>query len=329
MKIRTLERGERGAVLELLDRWELPDGWRGREFFARYMELDPSFREENFWVAERDGRLVACVQIFPRPLRLGDGVVSLGGIGSVFTHPDYRSAGIAGAVLARAEGAMRERGMALGLLFTARLTFYAQFGWVPWPMANALYIRESDAPPSDGAVRIERFEPDRDLDALSTLHADYSAPRPGTVVRDGDAWKASLRLAGNPDEDFHVAWSGDAPVAYARFIELEKHPILAEFGRTSDSAGADALATLLADAFVQRGGAYGPAPGDAALEAALVARGIRVQPLGDPNAMLRCLDSKALCGAAGVDPVPGESDEDLLRRVLPPDRTLFWPADRF
>jgi hypothetical protein len=51
--------------------------------------------------------------------------------------------------------------------------------------------------------------------------------------------------------------------------------------------------------------------------------------MGDPNAMLRCLDPKALCAAAGVDPRPGERDEDLLRRVLPPERTLFWPADRF
>jgi GNAT superfamily N-acetyltransferase len=329
MKIRTLEPGERDGVLQLLDRWELPDGWRGRDFFARYMNFDPSFREENFWVAERDGRLVSCVQVFPRPLRLGEGVVSLGGIGSVFTHPEHRSGGIASAVLARAEDAMRERGMALGLLFTGRLTFYAQFGWVPWPMANALYIRESDAPESNGAVRVEPFEPTRHFDAVSDLHAAYSAGRPGTVVRDTDAWKGNLRLAGNPDEDFRVAVSADLPVAYARFIALEGHPILAEFGRASDPAGADALATLLVEAFAERGGAYGPSPADGVLESALAARGIRVQPLGDPNAMLRCLDAKALCAAAGVDVLPGESDEDLLRRVLPPDRTLFWPADRF
>lgn len=329
MKIRTLEPGERDGVLELLDGWDLPDGWRGRDFFARYMEFDPSFREENFWVAEQSGRLVSCVQIFPRPLRLAEGVVSLGGIGSVFTHPEHRSGGIASAVMARAEDAMRERGMALGLLFTGRLTFYAQFGWVPWPMANALYICESDAHEPNGAVRVEPFESLRHLQAVSELHAAYSAARPGTLVRDADSWEGSLRLAGNPDEDFRVALSADGPVAYARFIALEGHPILAEFGRASDPAGADALATLLVEAFAERGGAYGPSPADRPLESALGARGIRVQPLGDPNAMLRCLDAKALCAAAGVDPLLGESDEDRLRRVLPPDRTLFWPTDRF
>lgn len=307
----------------------MPDGWRGRDFFARYMDLDPSFRDENFWVAETDGRLVSCVQIFPRPVRAGEGVVSMGGIGSVFTHPDHRSAGIASAVLARAEEAMRERGMALGLLFTGRLTFYAQFGWVPWPMANALYILEAPAAGADGGVRVEPFERDRHLDAVRRLHAGYSSSRAGTVVRDDEAWEGNLRFAGNPDEDFRVALAGDGPVAYARFIALEGHPILAEFGRSEDDAGAEGLASLLVEAFAERGGAYGPSPADPALAAALTARGVRIQAMGDPNAMLRCLDPKALCAAAGVDPRPGESDEALLRRVLPPERTLFWPADRF
>ena len=56
------------AVLELLDPWDVGDGWRGRDFFRRYMELDPSYRDENFWVADDAGRLVSCVQVFPRRL---------------------------------------------------------------------------------------------------------------------------------------------------------------------------------------------------------------------------------------------------------------------
>ena len=148
MEIRTLEPGERDAVLQLLDRWEMPDGWRGYDFFARYMECDPSFSEENFWVAEEGGRLVSCVQIFPRPLRLSEGVVPLGGIGSVFTDPEHRSGGRARAVIARAEEAMRERGMALGLLFTERITFYAQFGWCPGPSRTPCTSAKEIRPPA-------------------------------------------------------------------------------------------------------------------------------------------------------------------------------------
>ena len=76
MKIRTLGSGEREAVLELLDSWELPDGWRGRDFFRRYIEYDSAYRDDNFWVAEDRGRLVSCVQVFPRGEPSGTGCES-------------------------------------------------------------------------------------------------------------------------------------------------------------------------------------------------------------------------------------------------------------
>ena len=43
MEISTLTRSGRDAVLDLLDLWELPDGWRGRDFFRRPMERDPTY----------------------------------------------------------------------------------------------------------------------------------------------------------------------------------------------------------------------------------------------------------------------------------------------
>ncbi|MBW2235656.1 MAG: GNAT family N-acetyltransferase [Deltaproteobacteria bacterium] len=327
MEIRTLKAGERGQVLDLLDCWELPDGWRGRDFFRRYMEQDPSFRDENFWVAEERERLVCCVQIFPRAVRVGTGAVPMGGIGSVFTHPDARSSGTASAVLRRAEEAMRERGMSLGMLFTGRVGFYERLGWRAWPLANALYIRQSDSPPPEPDLELGPLDAGADLEAAKRIHAHYSAQRMGSVVRDDAGWEGNLRVSGNPDEDFRVARRDGVVVGYARFIALENHPILAEFGR--GAADADALASLLAAAFAERGGAYGPAPADPELEQALAARGIEVRGMSDPNAMLRCLDAKALCAASGVDPIPGENDGDLLRRVLPPERSLFWPSDRF
>jgi GNAT superfamily N-acetyltransferase len=327
MKIRTLRSGEREQVLDLLDCWELPDGWRGRDFFRRYMELDPSYRDENFWVADAGGRLVCCVQIFPRALRVGSGVVSLGGIGSVFTHPDARSSGTASAVLRSTERAMRERGMALGMLFTGRISFYQRLGWRAWPLANALYVKHADPPPPAAGVEISPLDAAVDLAAVKQLHAGYSDRRAGTLVRDDSAWQGSLRVAGNPGEDFRVARRDGEVVGYARFITLEKHPILAEFGRSADDA--EPLASLLSGAFAEAGGAYGPEPADPELERALTARGVEVRSMGDPNAMLRCLDAKALCAAAGVDPISAESDADLLRRLLPPERTLFWPSDRF
>ena len=327
MEIRTLGAGEREALLALLDGWPLPDGWRGRDFFRRYVEDDPSYRDENVWVAAEGGRLVACVQIFPRTLRAGGAALALGGIGSVFTRPERRRSGIASALLTSAEAAMRERGMAIGMLFTGRLAWYESLGWLRWPSARAIYLRgdRSAARPCD--AELCDFDAARDLDDVKAIHAAYDAPRPGTVVRGDADWQGSLRLAGNPGEAFRVARRHGAVTAYARTTALEGHPILSEFGRRDDAAGD--LAALLDTAFASGGGAFGPAPADAELEKALAERAIALRPLGDPNSMLRCLDLEALRAAAGAEPRRGESDADLLARILPPERLLFWPADRF
>lgn len=327
MEIRTLGAGEREALLELLDGWPLPDGWRGRDFFRRYVEDDPSYRDENIWVAAEAGRLLACVQIFPRTLRAGGAALALGGIGSVFTHPERRGSGIASALLASAEAAMRERGMAVGMLFTGRLGWYESLGWLRWPSARAIYLREDPGAARPCDAELCAFDAGRDLADVKAIHAAYDAPRDGTVVRGEADWEGSLRVAGNPDETFRVARRDGAVTAYARMTALEGHPILSEFGRRGDAAGD--LAALLDAAFASGGGAFGPAPADAELEKALAERAVGVRPLGDPNSMLRCLDPVALRAAAGAGTRAGESDADLLARILPPERLLFWPADRF
>ena len=58
MEIRTLRPQEREALLDLLDGWPLADGWRGRDFFRRYLEDDPSYADEDVWVALDAGKLV-------------------------------------------------------------------------------------------------------------------------------------------------------------------------------------------------------------------------------------------------------------------------------
>ena len=108
--IRTLCHDERESVLALLDEWPLSDGWRGRDYFRRYIESDPTYADENFWVAEQDGRLVACVQIFPRLLRARGASIPVGGIGSVFTREKARGSGVASQLLEASVAAMRARG---------------------------------------------------------------------------------------------------------------------------------------------------------------------------------------------------------------------------
>ena len=106
MEIRSLRPDEREALLALLDMWDLPDGWRGRDYFARFMDVDPTFDYDNLWVAAEGDFLHGCVQIFPRRLRVLGHAVPTGGIGSVFTRHESRGSGIASALLDRAVKAM-------------------------------------------------------------------------------------------------------------------------------------------------------------------------------------------------------------------------------
>jgi GNAT superfamily N-acetyltransferase len=350
--IRTLRAHERGALLDLLDGWELADGWRGRDFFRRYLEDDPSYADENVFVAAEGGRLVSCAQVFPRSL-CGPGGTALpcGGIGSVFTHASARGSGAARAVLEAAIAGMRARGLAVSLLFASPLhvspeSLYGRLGWTSWPSTRLVWrCAGAAAPAAAEAVDLAPFDPARDLDAVRALHASYSGARPGTVLRDTRAWQASLALGGNPGEEFGVARSGGDVVAYARGVVLYGILQAAELGRRDDAAGAQGLAALVARLLTPRAdeplASHGkasaelrrmliaPDPRDAALAGALAARGITAQAVPDPHGMLSCVDADALARAAGVARMPDEKDDALLRRVLPPEELVFWPADRF
>jgi len=345
MEIRTLDAGEREALLELLDGWELPDGWEGRDFFRRYVEIDPTYEDQNVWVAERDGRLVSCVQIFPRRLRVLGHAVPTGGIGSVFTTPSERGSGLAGRVLERATQAMIERGMELAILFAGVVPFYAKRGWKSWAcQRTVLRLRDLKAvePPPPG-IEICPFDWERDFEAVKAIHSAYSAARSGTVVRDHGLWAASFRLAGNPAEEFRVARRGGRVVAYVRATLLNTVFTVTELGRLED--GADALAALVSHLLIPRDAdplvppgktsqelrsfALLPAFDDIPFTVALENRRVTTSPLEDPTPMLRCLNSGALARRLDVSLLPDESPDEFLSRILPAGSLVFWPADRF
>jgi predicted N-acetyltransferase YhbS len=343
MQIRTLRRSERERLLELLDPWPLPDGWRGRDFFRRYVEDDPTFEDENVLVAEEAGELVSCVQVFPRPVNLLGRAVPMGGIGSVFTRAERRRAGLARRLLELALERMHARGILVSLLFGDE-RIYSVLGWRAWAARALLAVREAEAARAPApAIEIRAFDRARDLAAVREIHAGYSGRLDGTVVRDDRLWEASLRVAGNPHEEFLVALRAGAPVAYARAVVLHSFLVVSELGRTD--AGGEALAALVdrmlsprpedplarpgrPSAELRRVAALPWVP-DAELHAALAARALSLRTVENPSVMWRCLDAPALARRLDLELLPGEDGEGLLRRVLPAERFTWWTSDRF
>lgn len=341
LTIRALRPDEHEELLDLLDLWPQPDGWSGRDFFRRYIERDATFEDRNYVVGEQEGRLVSCVQIFPRRVRIRGGEVPMGGIGSVFTHPAHRGRGHATALLQQTARIMIERGMEVSLLFGVR-PMYPALGWKPWG-ATARLLCAGEQAGTDPDLEVREFDPARDLEQVRAVHAAYSGAQEGTVVRDERLWETSLRVAGNPEEEFLVALRSRRIVAYARAMVAEGFLAISEVGRVAGAA--DALAALVArilsprepDVLAPHGRAteqlralvaFRP-PRDPDLDAALAARGVTGRLVDDPTVKWRCLAPEALARRLEVPLAPEEGPEAYLRRVFPPGASVFWPADRF
>lgn len=338
-RLRILRVDEIEALLDLLDGWPFPDGQSGRDFFRRYIELDPAFEPRNIWVAEQGGELVSCVQIFPRRVRIGCQVLPLGGIGSVFTRPERRRRGLAGALLVRVIDAMRERGMVLSYLLAERLGWYGQYGYRPWSRGwRTLHWPSVDGSPAGGA---RCYDPAVDAGELERLWSVYAggaagAPLDGIVDRGSEEdWRGSFRLAGTPEEDIWIADGGSRAAAYLRVADFNGRLRVLEWGR--EGYGAPALCRLLAAAMTRRSveAIRMPLTRDEALEGLLAAAGTRIDtrpawnevpPDATPPAtwMVRSLDDDALARRLKT-----ANAGDLLARFLPPERFAFWEADRF
>ncbi len=330
LDLRTIAPHERDAVLDLLRDW-LGD----REFFARYFRHDPSFRDDLCFVATDRGRIVSTFQVFRKAIRINGAVVQVGGVGNVFTAPEYRGRGIASQLLARGVAAMEERGFDLSMLFAVRLHFYGRLGWQSH-VRHLVFIAPAAVPPGDRYVA-EPFAA-RDLDAVMEIYDGYNAGRSGPTVRDRRYWHGQLLCAGNPGEDFLVARTrSDATghaaneiVAYARGTPLYDFYVIMEHGCRPGHE--DALAQLVCRLHGREAAAFpgtitqlGVATG---VQQQLRERGLSLRTVEDVFWMWRIISPRRLAEKLGMR----ESDiegEDVFFHLLPPEQSVFWIADRF
>ena len=316
--LRTIAPDERDAVLDLLAGW-LND----RAFFARYFAFDPTFRDDLCFVAESDGRPVSTLQVFRKEVRVDGAVLAVGGIGNVYTHPDWRGVGLAGALLERAIAAMTAHGFDASLLFASRLDFYARFGWRSLPR-QLWFI--APAPAEAAPAGVEPFDATRDLEAVMAIYERHGAGVPGATVRDPAYWRGQLRYAGNPDERFLVARRAGCVVAYARATTLYDFPIVIEHGGETEAL-ADVIAHLHRSTEAASGSLAQLTP-DAALGAALTARGLEGRIIDDQSWMWRPIDVDRLAARLGV-PASVAGADDLFAQLFPPAASRYWLADRF
>jgi hypothetical protein len=199
--------------------------------FTNIVKQDPWFDLNNTRACFVDGKGTSVVQIFDRPMRIGDCAVRMGAVGSVGTDPAYRRAGYSSGVLRDSVRYMQTAGYDLSMLSTGIHSHYARAGWVMHPtysMELTLPATLGEVPPD---VTIERCEPDRDLPALRAIYDQFNANRTGTFVKNTEYWVNRPRWRPYDPSLYWIAKQGGTTVAYLLTDQWE----LGEFGYLPDA----------------------------------------------------------------------------------------------
>ena len=239
-----------------------------QHLFVNIVEHDPWFDLNNTRACFVNGKAASVVQIFDRPMRIGDCAVRMGGVGSVGTDPPHRRAGYSSEVLRDSVRYMQTAGYDLSILGTGIQSHYARTGWVMHP----LYAMDLTLPPTLGKVpsdvTIELCVLDRDLPALRSIFDQYNANRTGTFVKNAEYWTNRPKWRAHDPSLYWIAKQGGTTVAYLLADQWE----IGEFGYLPDAE--EAMIALFTHFFryakaegVQEIGAPAPSEGRKIFEA--------------------------------------------------------------
>ena len=125
MKIRKINNNERLEILKgdlyAYSRWTNQDLPR-----SHLTAINP----EEILVAEIDGKIVAALQCFNFQQSVRGSLKPMGGIGGVWTYPEYRNQGCVKALMKSAFLEMRMQGICVSMLTPFKESFYSALGYV-------------------------------------------------------------------------------------------------------------------------------------------------------------------------------------------------------
>ena len=202
--------------------------------FTNFVKQDPWFDLNNTRACFVDGKVASVVQIFDRPMRIGNCVVRMGGVGSVGTDPAHRRAGYSSKVLRDTVRYMQTAGYDLSLLSTGIQSHYARAGWVIYPTYGMEVALPSTLGEVPADVTIEQCEPNQDLPALQAIFNQFNANRTGAFAKNHRYWINRPTWRPYDPSLYWVAKRGGTTVAYL----LVERWMMGEFGYLPDAEGA-------------------------------------------------------------------------------------------
>ncbi|RKU24991.1 hypothetical protein C6499_15790 [Candidatus Poribacteria bacterium] len=247
MEIRGVRESELEQVVELSCVAFNPDG---HERYWQYVKGDSSYRLPQTRVVVVNDRVVSTLRVWERRMRVGASLVTMGGIGGVCTHPNYRGVGYASALMRDTIGYLQTIGCDLGVLFTIiPEAFYRQLGWTSLRLRGFSVACNAAARAADSLEwQVTDFNPETDLDAVAALYDLANAQQSGTIARTRAYWDmAPCRIRGVlptvvARRDGHIS-------GYLNYEIDEKTAEVREVGCIPNSAGVlNALVSYLLEA---------------------------------------------------------------------------------
>ncbi|MBC8079708.1 MAG: GNAT family N-acetyltransferase [Gorillibacterium sp.] len=149
-----------------------------------------ALKPEELWGYYSEGKLAAKLHLMPYSIWIGGKEVSMGGIASVSTWPEYRRSGYVGKLLANSFAVMRENGMLVSMLHPFSIPFYRKYGYEIYVDRKQYEVELAQFPRfAERSGHIERTE---DLELLNSIYEQYAKTYNGMLKRSEDRWKSRI-----------------------------------------------------------------------------------------------------------------------------------------
>jgi len=295
--------GEHAGFRKLVNAEIRPSGSRTSAWDDFPLILDPENSAWTLVAVADDGAVVAGMAALIRDFTTNCGRISVAGLGSVVTHPDYRGQGLSRSLQDEMMARLQRHNVPLAVLWTDQPEIYAGRGFATAGWEYHVVIRELDLP---GSMGLRPYEAS-DAAAVAALYRTHAWR---TVRQDGD----DARLYAMPGTRGLVATDGEGQVTAACFCGKG-----ADFPDyvTEWSGPVEAMLPLLG-AVRDRGWAHTVLvpPGGELMVDALASRGAAW--FASASGQWCVLDAVRLADAArtaGIDPPSGADAVDWLGRV--------------
>ena len=230
MSIVTVTAADRAEFLNLVDAEIRPDRANTKAWEDFPVILGASNSQWQLVYKAEDGTIAGCIACLIRDHHTSCGIISIAGIGSVVTHPDFRQQGISKALQNEMLRRLKGKNVPLGVLWTDQPEIYAGRGFVSagWEIhVSVAELAISGA--LDTGYHIVPFESEHtaavqalfDCHPLRTVRepedatAYYSmAGTKGFLVMDADQSILAAAFAGKGGDfpDYVTEYSGEAAV---------------------------------------------------------------------------------------------------------------------